>query len=170
MNFKWCATRTDGFGRLMEWINGRKLRKIMKIVVFKRFPPKFDWPIRWILQITNIRFHDVDDDNSDKNCVLDVNNVRIPTYINRKNLPVCYTDLKTKINRILTPPQSYRPRSYMQLVNTRILRPFWSKSVEKPQCYRRKTLKNVKYRVFFEFLRPPDTPKKLWASKLHVAC
>ena len=65
----------------MEWINGRKLRKIMKIVVFKRSPPKFDWPIRWILQITNIRFHDVDDDNSDRNCVLDVNNIRIPTYI-----------------------------------------------------------------------------------------
>ena len=75
--------------------------------------------------------------------------------INRKNLLVCYTDLKTKINLILTwffkyfynvigdnptktskigcfsnfygpltPPKCYRPRSYMQLVNTRILHHF----------------------------------------------
>ena len=88
--------------------------------------------------------------------------------INRKNLPVCYTDLKTKINLILTPPQSYRPRSYMQLVNTRILRHFWSKSVEKHQCYRRKTLKNVKNRVFFEFLRPPRPKIKNRASLGHA--
>ena len=130
-----------------------------------------------------------------------------PICINRKNLPVCYTDLKTIISLILTsffllgrgdglsihafcvtfeinrlrntsvigekPSKMskigyffdfFRPRSYMELVNTRILRPFWSKSVEKHQCYRRKTLKNVKNRVFFEFWRPPRPKIKNRAS------
>ena len=70
--------------------------------------------------------------------------------------------------RLLTPPKSYAPRSYMHRVNTRILRPFWSKSVEKHQCYRRKTIKNVKNRVFFEFLRPPRPKIKNRASLGHA--
>ena len=70
----------------------------------------------------------------------------------------------------LTPPKNYWPQIYMQFVYTRILRPFLSKSVEKHQCYRRKTLKNIKNRVFFEFLRPPDIPNNLSASTLHAAC
>ena len=56
----------------------------------------------------------------------------------------------------------------MHFVNTRILRPFWSKLVEKHQCYRRKTLKNVKNRVFFEFWRPPRPKIKNRASSGHA--
>ena len=42
------------------------------------------------------------------------------------------------------------------------------KSVDKHQCYRRKTLKNVKSRVFFEFWRPPKPKIKNRASLGHA--
>ena len=68
----------------------------------------------------------------------------------------------------LTLPKNHRPRSYMQPVNTRILRPFWSKSVEKNQCYRQKIFKNFKIRVFFEILQPPWPKIKNRSTSVHA--
>ena len=101
--------------------------------------------------------------------IFEVNQLRNTSVIGEKPSKTSKIGCFSNFYGPLTPPKSYRPRIYMQLVNTRILRHFWSKSVEKHQCYSRKTLKNVKNGVFLEIIRPPDTPKKLSASKLRAA-
>ena len=102
-------------------------------------------------------------------CALfEVNQLRNTSVIGEKPSKTSKIGCFSNFYGPLTPPKNYRLEGYMQLVNTRILRHFWSRSVEKHQCYRRKTLKNVKNRVFFEFLRPPRPKIKNRASLGHA--
>ena len=93
--------------------------------------------------------------------IFEVNQLRNTSFIGEKPSKTSKIGCYSNFHGPLTPPKSYRPRSYMQLINTRILRHFLSKSVEKHQCYSWKTLKNVKNRVFSHFDGPPDPKSKI---------
>merc|ERR1711942_146955 len=93
--------------------------------------------------------------------IFEVNRLRNTSVIGEKPSKTSKIGCFSNFYGPLTPPKSYRPRSYMQFVNTRICAIFEVNQLRNTSAIGEKPSKTSKIGCFSNFYGPPDPKSKI---------